>query len=169
LEKLTKLEHLDVSHNKITSIPDSIQNLCNLQFFYFNNNLITALPLNLKQIVQLQSLWESRNLIFPKGNSQHEFFKKHHPRYYFQNFQLTTLSTATLNLYNLRSHYGNTGRLLFKCSNQIKQIASLSFNFANNKFPLSELGFENENDPRKVRLGVSIKLIDLNIHIYKQT
>ena len=54
--KLVELQYLDVSHNQLTALPDSIKNLARLKKLYVYSNQLTELPNNIGHLPRLQSL-----------------------------------------------------------------------------------------------------------------
>jgi internalin A len=61
LEQLTQLQILAVSDNQLTALPESLGQLTQLQQLYVSHNQLTALPEALGQLTQLKSLDVSRN------------------------------------------------------------------------------------------------------------
>src|SRR5665647_2888569 len=53
---LTQLQELYVCYNQLTSLPDSIGQLTQLRELYVSNNQLTSLPDNIEQLTQLQKL-----------------------------------------------------------------------------------------------------------------
>lgn len=56
IRKLTNLQTLDVSNNRMTGIPAEIGQLKNLETLNYANNQITGLPMELGNLTQLQTL-----------------------------------------------------------------------------------------------------------------
>ena len=54
LERLPQLKHLNLSHNQLTSIPESIGRLSQLVSLDLSNNKLTELPSSLRGLTQLQ-------------------------------------------------------------------------------------------------------------------
>lgn len=56
LERLPQLKHLNLSHNQLTSIPDSIGRLTELHSLDLSHNNLSNLPESLKDLSQLKVL-----------------------------------------------------------------------------------------------------------------
>ncbi len=56
IRKLTNLQTLDVSNNRMTGIPAEIGQLKNLKTLNYANNQITGLPMEMGNLTQLQTL-----------------------------------------------------------------------------------------------------------------
>lgn len=54
LETLPQLKHLNLSHNQLTSIPESIGRLSQLESLDLSNNQLTSVPSPLRHLTQLK-------------------------------------------------------------------------------------------------------------------
>ncbi|MDI6768214.1 MAG: COR domain-containing protein [Anaerolineales bacterium] len=61
VEQLTQLQSLDLSNNLLSALPESLGQLTQLQSLYLGGNQLTALPESLGQLTQLQSLYLGGN------------------------------------------------------------------------------------------------------------
>jgi internalin A len=61
--QLANLQHLDLSHNQITAMPETTCKLVNLQDLHLYHNKITAFPISARKLVNLQTLSVSYNQI----------------------------------------------------------------------------------------------------------
>jgi len=61
LDQLTQLQSLNLSSNQLTALPESLDQLTQLQSLNLSSNQLTALPESLGQLAQLQSLDLSSN------------------------------------------------------------------------------------------------------------
>lgn len=61
LSRLTRLLLLDLSHNQLTTLPESLSHLTRLEELSLQNNQLTALPESVSQLIRLESLDLSDN------------------------------------------------------------------------------------------------------------
>ncbi|KAL2089290.1 hypothetical protein ACEWY4_013978 [Coilia grayii] len=61
LSKLRRLQHLDLSMNQFTEIPECVLNLPSLQWLDMGSNLLQNLPHDIHRMENLQTLWLQRN------------------------------------------------------------------------------------------------------------
>jgi Leucine-rich repeat (LRR) protein len=61
LGQLTNLQKLNLSGNQLTTLPESLGQLTNLQLLYLFDNQLTTLPESLEQLTNLQWLFLNNN------------------------------------------------------------------------------------------------------------
>lgn len=141
--ELTHLEQLDVSENKLVTLPSTIANLKNLRFLNLEDNHITKIPAEIGKLIQLEEVEVCRNKLstLPK-----EFGKLHNLKRLslrgncFQQFpialkQLTKLSELDLSENGLKSvlpEIGNLKRLtqLELAENQLTSLPNAMVNLS---------------------------------------
>ncbi len=124
--QLAQLQSLDVSENQLTSLPDSLGQLAQLQALNVVGNQLTSLPDSLGQLVQLQTLDVSSNRLTSLPDSlgqlaQPQFLDVSHNR-------LTALPDSLGKLAQLQSLsvVGNQLTSLPDSLGQLAQLQSLS-------------------------------------------
>jgi internalin A len=106
ITQLTNLQKLDLSNNQLMSLPESIAQLTNLQLLYLSGNQLTSLPESIAQLTNLQ-------LLYLNGN------------------QLISLPESIAQLTNLQSLYLSFNQLidLPESIAQLTNLQSLSLSF----------------------------------------
>ena len=116
---LCALERLWVSHNRLTSLPDQIDQLVNLRELFLHRNCLEAVPLQLCKLARLEVLWLNSNKLtsLPNEISQLKTLKRLHLDYNFiEEFpsalcELTSLEVLYMNNNSLRSIPEDIGKL----------------------------------------------------------
>jgi len=109
---LTNLEKLNVEHNKLTSLPDSIGNLINLKKLLLSNNTLTGLPDSICDLKNLIVLGLEMNWLASLPNN-------------FGNLtNLTELYLGSNELASLPNNFGNLTKLteLYLDSNNLSSL-----------------------------------------------
>jgi internalin A len=109
ITQLTNLQKLDLSHNQLTSLSDEIAQLTNLQKLYLSNNQLTSLPDEIAQLTNLQWLGLSNNRLrsLPKAITHLTNLRE----LSLFNNQLTSLPESIVQLTNLQKLYLFNNRL----------------------------------------------------------
>ena len=99
ISRLANLQSLDLSDNQLTSLPDSISRLANLQILDLDHNKLTSLPDSIARLADLQILYLDGNKLTSLPDSVAQLTKL---RFLYLNYnQLTTLPTSVVHLDNL--------------------------------------------------------------------
>lgn len=131
--KLTKLITLDLHHNNLTFIPDSLYELVNLEYFWLNDNDIGSISNKIGNLTQLKLLSLAANNLKSLPDSLYELKNLEHLYLGFN--ELTIISSKIGNLCKLEKIYINNNKIIDipECIFELPQLRVL--NFTNNNIP----------------------------------
>jgi hypothetical protein len=101
LSNLSQLQKLDLSNNQLTTLPESLGNLSKLQELYLSNNQLTMLPESLGNLFHLQTLYLHKNQLTALPKSLGKLYQLQDLD--LSDNQLTTLPEWLGNLIYMRS------------------------------------------------------------------
>jgi internalin A len=103
ISQLSQLQWLNLADNQITTLPESISQLSKLQELYLDYNQLTTLPESISELSQLHTLYLDNNQLttLPESISQLSQLQELH----LYNNQLTTLPQSIKNLKQLQKLY----------------------------------------------------------------
>ena len=134
LGNLTQLRYLDVSHIRLTALPEALGNLTQLQHLDVSHNRLTALPVALGNLIQLQHLNVSGNRLSEVSEmfarfSQLQWLDASH-------IQLTALPEALGNLIQLQ-HLNVSGNQLTSLPIELCNLSRLEAIYLHGNLGLS--------------------------------
>ncbi len=149
--KLINLKALEVSHNELTELPDSIGNLANLKELLLDNNQLTKLPESIGNLVNLQELLLYNSQLTELPESFGKLVNLQLLR--LDNNQLTELPESIGGLLNLEllDLMGNKLEELPKTIIKLKKLRVLDIKI--NPIPKSHIDWLKENMPNTAILS----------------